>query len=63
MAHTALRSLLADINSRPWFSLMADKTRDISNREQLVVCLRWVSENYEVFEDMIGLVHLKKYHS
>ena len=31
MAHTALRSLLADINSRPWFSLMADETRDISN--------------------------------
>ena len=59
MAHTALRSLLADINSRPWFSLMADETRDISNREQLVVCLRWVSENYEVLEDMIGLVQLK----
>ena len=59
MAHTALCSLLADINSRPWFSLMADETRDISNREQLVVCLRWVSENYDVFEDMIGLVQLK----
>ena len=59
MAHTALQSLLADINSRPWFSLMADETRDISNRQQLVVCLRWVSENYEVFEDMIGLVQLK----
>ncbi len=40
MAHTTLRSLLADINSSPWFSLMADETRDISNREQLVICLR-----------------------
>ncbi len=47
MAHTALHSLLADVNSSPWFSLMADETRDISNREQLVICLRWVSEKYE----------------
>ena len=33
MAYNALCSLLADINSRPWFSLMADETRDNSNRE------------------------------
>ena len=59
MAHTALHSLVADINSRPWFSLMADETREISNRELLLDCLRLVSENYEVFEDMIGLVQLK----
>ena len=52
MAHTALRSLLADINSRLWFSLMADETRDISKRERLVICLRWVSENHKFFEDM-----------
>ncbi len=59
MAHTALHSLLADVNSSPWFSLMADETRDISNREQLVICLRWVSEKYEVFEDMVGLIQLE----
>ena len=38
---------------------MADETRAISNRQQLFICLRWVSEKYEVFEDMIGLVQLK----
>ena len=59
MAHSALRSLLAAINSSPWFTLMADEIRDTSNREQLVICLRWVCESYKSFEDMIGLVQLQ----
>ena len=42
MALKVLCSLLLDIKSRHWFSLMADETRDVSNREQLVLCLRWV---------------------
>lgn len=58
MAHDVLRSLLSDIKSRRWFSLMADETRDVSNREQLVLCLRWVSDNYEVHEDQVGLAQL-----
>ena len=33
--------------------------RDISNREQLVLCVRWVSDHYEVFEDQIGLIQLE----
>lgn len=28
-------------------------------RTVLVICLRWVSESYEVFEDMVGLVQLE----
>ena len=27
--------------------------------EQAVVCLRWVSENFEVFEDFVGLYQVK----
>ena len=64
MAHIPLPSLLADINSSPWFSLMADETRDVSNGEQLVICLRWGSENYEVFEDIYDRsCSVRKYHS
>ena len=59
MAHRVLHSLLSEISSRSWFSLLADKTRDISNREQLVLCMRWVSDHYEVFEDQIGLLQLE----
>jgi len=32
--------------------------RDISNHEQLVLCLRWVADHYEIFEDQIGLIQL-----
>ena len=41
-----------------WFSILADETRDLSNHEQMVVCLRWVSDEYEVFEDLVGLIRL-----
>ena len=58
MAHKLLRDFLVDINSRRWFSLLADETRDVSNCEQLVLCLRWVSEEYEVNEDQVGLIQL-----
>ena len=34
---------------------MADEVTDSSNREQLIVCLRWVDENMDVLEDFLGL--------
>ena len=58
MGHKLLRSLLCDIKSQQWFAMLADETRDISNREQLVLCLRYVTEKYEIYEDMIGLYQL-----
>ena len=40
MAHEVLRSMLSEM-----FSHTADENRNISNREQLVMCIRWVSES------------------
>ena len=34
---------------------MIDETRDISGVEQLTIVLRWVEDNYNINEDMIGL--------
>lgn len=48
MAHKILRAMIADLLPQRWFSLLADETRDVSNCEQLVVTLRWVSENYDI---------------
>ena len=45
MGHKHIRWLLCDFKSRRWFAMVADETRDISNREQLVLCLRFVTEN------------------
>ena len=35
-----------------------NKTRDVSNREQLVVIMRWGSETYEINDDFCGLFQL-----
>ena len=34
---------------------MADECANVTNQEQLVICLRWVDENLEVHEDFVGL--------
>ena len=39
---------------------MVDKTTDVSNREQVVVCIRWVSDDFDVQEDFIGLSQVDK---
>ena len=44
-----------NIKSSPFLTVMVDKAMDISNREQVVVCMRWVSANFEVQEDFIEL--------
>ena len=59
MAHKALRSLLHDVMSQKWFALLAFEARDTSNKEQLVLCLRSVSDSYEVFEDVVGLAQVE----
>ena len=50
MGNHALRSVLSSMCNQRWFALLADETRNISNREQLVLCIRWVSE------DFVGLI-------
>ena len=34
---------------------MIDETTDVSNVEQVVICLRWVDENFEVQEEFVSL--------
>ena len=41
LGNTLLRQLLCSIRETSIFSIMADETRDISNQEQLSVCIRW----------------------
>ena len=37
---------------------IADEATDVSNREQLNLSIRWVNDNYEVSEDLVGLFAL-----
>ena len=38
---------------------MADESADISNMEQLVVCMRWVDEKLIGHEEFIGMHPIK----
>ena len=61
MANTLLREVLNDVRKSKWYSIMADESRDISNKEQMVFIIRWLSEDdFEVHEDFIGMYHLSQ---
>lgn len=34
---------------------MADETADVSNKEQLVICIRWVDDSLDAHEEFIGM--------
>ena len=50
--------MLASMFCQHWFTLLADEMRGISNREQLVLCIRWVSDWYKISEDFVELIQL-----
>ena len=60
MGQSVLRKPLCNIKrvTPHWFGIIADEATDVSNREQLNLSIRWVNDNYEVFEDPVGLFAL-----
>ena len=60
IGHHVLRRIIDDVKKATHFAIMADETRDISNKEQLAVCVRWVDGENAVHEDLFGVVHVVK---
>jgi len=54
MALNIQRQISAKIQDAVYYSIMADET-DVSNKEQIVICIRWVDNNLVAHEDFIGL--------
>ncbi len=44
MGNTVLRSIVSDIHSSSWFSIIADEATDISRNEQMSLSIRWTNE-------------------
>ena len=55
MALKILRKIAINIQQAKFYSVMGDETADISNKEQLVLCIRWVDDELQVHEDFIGI--------
>ena len=43
------------IQNATFFTIMADEVADVSNKEQLVICIRWVDDCFLIHEDFIGM--------
>ena len=52
-----LRKISLDLQSSPFLTIMVDETRDISNKEQATVVIRWIKD-FEVYEEFLGLYSL-----
>jgi len=55
MAMHVLREVASCLQQSPFITIMMDETTDVSNNEQSVIVFRWVSEDFEVNEEFLGL--------
>ncbi|XP_047265901.1 uncharacterized protein LOC124897223 [Capsicum annuum] len=53
-----INSIIEDLNG-DYFPLLVDESKDVSLKEQMVVCIRYVDKKRLVIEAFIGLVHVK----
>ena len=58
MANEVLRSKLCLIKLSKFFSIMCDEYTDVSNKEQLSFCIRWIDKNICPVEDFLGYYEL-----
>lgn len=54
-ANEVIKSLGREIEKASFFTIMADESADVSNQEQVVVCVRWVNDKLQVFEDFVAI--------
>ena len=58
MVLRSIRDISSEFSGQ-WYTLMVDESTDLSNTEQMVVCLRGVIEDLEVHEEVLGLYSLE----
>ena len=55
MGLQVLRDIATSLHSAEFYSIMVDETTDVSNKEQAVLCFRWISDDLIAHEDFVGL--------
>ena len=58
MALHILWQISSDIAKNGFFSIMADECTDIANKQQFVICIRWVDRTLTDHEDVVGLYNV-----
>ena len=57
MANRVIRDPVSEIRGG-FFSITCDEHTDISNKEQLTICIRWVDKEVEAHEDFLGFYNV-----
>uniref|UniRef100_H2ZSG2 DUF4371 domain-containing protein n=1 Tax=Latimeria chalumnae TaxID=7897 RepID=H2ZSG2_LATCH len=60
MGNAVLQSILEDLCNLVLYGIIADESKDISNKEQRTCILRWVLTDLSIKDDFIGMYQLKK---
>ena len=55
MGLQVLRDIATSLHSAEFYSIMVDEMTDVSNKEQAVLCFRWVSDDLIAHEDFVEL--------
>ena len=55
-----LKEISLNIQWSTFYSLIADKTTNAANREQLVIVYHWIDYEFDVHEDFVSLHELAK---
>ena len=50
-----IRKIASQIQESDFFCIMCDECCDVSNRKQLVICIRWVDSKLQAHEEFIGM--------
>ena len=57
MSAQVLRDLIQDIGNNH-FSIICNEYTDISNKKQLTLCLRWVDNDINAYEEFLGFYQI-----
>lgn len=60
MGDHVLCEILSEIKSCMFYAIQADEATDFACNAQLCVSIRWVSKEYKIIEEPIGLVQMMK---
>ena len=55
MALDVLRDVTEKLQKSPYLIIMIDETTDVTNQEQVTMVLQRIDDNFETFEEFIGL--------
>ena len=55
-----MRQISANIRNATFFTIRADEAADVSNKEQLIICIWWVDECFVIHDDFIGMHPLER---